>query len=57
VFESNTFVPLKDLCYLTYYNTQTESKDLGTYAGPQKLYSIRQSSSNILKLLKQNDKI
>ena len=31
MFESNTFAPLKGLCYIiTYYNIQSESKDLAT---------------------------
>jgi len=29
--ESNTFTPLKHLCYLTYYNIQSESKDSSSY--------------------------
>jgi hypothetical protein len=32
MFESNTFAPSKNLCYLiTYYNIQWESKDLDSY--------------------------
>ena len=31
MFESNTFAPLKDLFYLTYYNIQSESKDSSSY--------------------------
>jgi len=32
LFESNTFAPFRHLCYLTYYNIQSESKDSHSFS-------------------------